>query len=593
MLLHKKNLLLPRLLLSCVAVYFNGLMQAQTPVYLQADPGPLLRNTQTSLVPLHLGELSATENESAASHSYLAQGQERCLTKEDVKNMLAQVDSSQNVTLNPTLRDDLLKLREKIQQSMDDDIRGNRKAEDLIKHIKATREKTTAQLCPLLKQYGWPTRSLVGEDGVDAVIFVINGAAAQLRIDLMPVIIAATKKGEISRPVFAGYVDRLRLDGGLKQLFGTQATIMDGFLVLFPIEAEEQVDSRRKQYEMAPLARYLRFLESQYRLPLIKSTGALTNRYSDSIKNSIAKTTSADLFDGQPVEEDEVVRIDTNLVSFNVSVYSKRLRNQVTALAQNDFTVSEDGRPEEITYFATAAAPFDLVLLLDLSGSTSGKRKLIRKSTQRFIEAARPGDRLAIVTFSDTPNVLSPLTSDRAKLLESINSIDTGKGGSHVWDALKFTLDHVIGEKAPDRRRAVVFMTDGVDNGLANFDGGSRTNFADLLEAVRTNAALIIPIYLDTEGDDYTYGYMKRVYENARRTLMRLADESGGLYYKAKKIEDLEGVYGQVIEDLGKVYSLGYKPTNDKHDRTWRTVKIQVPNLPDLTTRARPGYYAN
>jgi hypothetical protein len=72
-----------------------------------------------------------------------------------------------------------------------------------------------------------------------------------------------------------------------------------------------------------------------------------------------------------------------------------------------------------------------------------------------------------------------------------------------------------------------------------------------------------------------------------------LADESGGLYYRAKKIEDLEGVYGQVIEDLGKVYSLGYKPVNDKRDGRWRTVKIQLPNLPDLSARTRPGYYAN
>lgn len=591
MLLLKKNLLLLQLLLWCVALHSNSAIQAHTPVHVQSDPRTLARNNQTSFFPLPLGHASETERQPTDLH--FAQAQERCLSKDDVNKMLAQVESSQEVTLNQKLRDDLLKIREKIRQGLDDYIRDNRKPEDLVKRIRATREKNTALLCPLLKQYGWPSKSLVGEDGVDAAFFVINGSAAQLRVDLMPVIIAATKKGEVSRPIFAGYVDRLRLDGGLKQLFGTQATIMDGFLVLFPIEAEEQVDSRRKQYDLAPLALYLRFLQSQYRLPLIKSTGALTNRFSDSLKSSIAKTTSADLFDGQLVAEDEVVRIDTNLVSFNVSVYSRKLRTQVTTLARNDFTVSEDGHPEEITFFATAAAPFDLVLLLDLSGSTSGKRKLIRKSTQRFIEASRPGDRLAIVTFSDDPIVVSPLTNDREKLLESLNGIDETKGASHVWDALKFTLDQVIGEKSPERRRAVVFMTDGVDNAMANFNAGSETNFADLLETVRSNAALIVPIYLDTEGDQFNGGFMKRVYENARKTLMRLADESGGLYYKAKKIEDLEGVYGQVIEDLGKVYSLGYKPTNDKRDRTWRTVKIQVLNLPDLITRARPGYYAN
>ena len=135
-------------------------------------------------------------------------------------------------------------------------------------------------------------------------------------------------------------------------------------------------------------------------------------------------------------------------------------------------------------------------------------------------------------------------------------------------------------------------MTDGVETSLTDPQVGSIITFADLVEAVRRNDALIVPIYLDTEGDNHGAGD-DRTYENARKTLNLLADESGGLYYKAKKIEDLEGVYGQVIEDLGKVYSLGYKPTNDKRDRTWRAVKIQIPNLPDLTTRARPGYYAN
>lgn len=590
-LIATKHLFL-RLLWVGLALNFVGATRAQRVDHLQLNLiEPTFANSQPAISPLQLNELFEKEGQPAGS-ALLLQGQERCLGKEDITQMLAQVNSKQQVTFNQKLRDELLKLKEKNQKSLDDDIRANRKPDELIKRIRAGREKSTAQICPILKQNGWLTKSLVGEEGVDAAFSMINGAAAQLRIDLMPVIIAATKQGELSRTEFAGYVDRLRIDAGLKQLFGTQATILDGFLVLFPIEGEEQVDARRKQYDLGPLPLYIRLLEARYRLPMIRSTGALTNRFSNSAKSSIARTTSASLLEGQTVEEDEVVRIDTNLVSFNVSVYSKKLRTQVSTLAQNDFAISEDGQPESITYFATSDAPFDLVLLLDLSGSTTGKRKLIRKSTQRFIEAARPGDRLAVVTFSDTTNVVSPLTADRSKLLDSLDHLETAGGGSHVWDALKFTLDHVIAEKTLDRRRAVVFMTDGVDNALISPEGGSATNFADLLEVVRSNSALIVPIFLDTEGDDYSYGSMKRVFENARKTLTRLADESGGLYYKAKKIEDLEGVYGQVIEDLGKVYSLGYKPTNEKRDRTWRTVKIALPNLPDLITRARPGYYA-
>jgi Ca-activated chloride channel family protein len=72
-----------------------------------------------------------------------------------------------------------------------------------------------------------------------------------------------------------------------------------------------------------------------------------------------------------------------------------------------------------------------------------------------------------------------------------------------------------------------------------------------------------------------------------------LAEETGGRYYKARKIEDLDSVYEQVIEDLGKIYSLGYRPTNAKRDGSWRTVKIQIFNRPELVPRVRSGYYSN
>lgn len=527
-----------------------------------------------------------------------APAQDRCLTPEEIKKITEQAGGSANVTLNKKLRDQLLKLKENAQQRLDEDISDNKKPEALIKRMREFRAKNTARLCAILKQYGWPTAALVGHDGVDAAFYVLrNGSTGSLKVDLIPAIVAAVTRGDISRPEFAGFVDRLRLEAGLKQLFGTQATIRDGLLVLFPIEAERDLDARRKQYELPPLADYLQFLEAKYRLPLIRSTGALTNQFSDQQKTSIATRTSAGLLGGETVEEDEVVRVDTNLVSLNVSVYGKTLRTHIGTLGQKDFRVSEDGHEQAITYFATTDVPFDLVLLIDLSGSTARKRKLIRESTQRFIQATRAADRVAIVTFSTTTNVISPLTDDRAALVVSSNLIGEDVGGSHVWDALKFTLDKVMGPKTLERRRAVVFMTDGVDNALPGGPRvgthGSTTSFSDLLEAVRRNDTLIIPIYLDTEKDEYSNSFTERIYENARKTLALLADESGGLYYKAKKIEDLEGVYGQVIEDLGKVYSLGYKPTNDKRDGRWRTVKIQLPNLPDLSARSRPGYYAN
>jgi VWFA-related protein len=312
------------------------------------------------------------------------------------------------------------------------------------------------------------------------------------------------------------------------------------------------------------------------------------------LQSSVTDAVKAAVIDMPSVAEDDIIRTNTNLVSMNVSVFNHKLKTFVGELNQADFRILEDGQPQEISFFASTSMPFDLVLLIDLSGSTSGKRDLIRKSTERFIQAARPTDRIAIVTFADTQTVISPLTDDRSKLLAAAKQI-SGGGGSKVWDALKFTLDQVVGPRSLERRKAIVMMTDGADNSMAPFGGfgvGSTVSFADLLDAVGRSDTLVVPIYLDTESDSFSSDFNKRLYANARKMLQALASESAGSYYTARKLADLNGVYEQVINDLGKIYSLGYKPTNDKRDATWRNVEIQIVNSPDLVAHSKPGYYA-
>jgi VWFA-related protein len=521
--------------------------------------------------------------------------QTKCLTPDEIKRFTDQVEANETRPFNKKLNEQLNKLAAKQQERIQNNVADNKSNETILKTLRSARETNTTELCSILKQNGWPTRALVGEDGARAMFYLLrNSATSELQRDLLPVIIAAVKKGEISKASFATYIDRLRTNAGLKQIFGTQATMENGLLVLFPITDEEHVDARRKQYELPPLKDYLRGLELLYQLPLIKATGALTNSFSDNSQASIANATDKVLTGTTAADDVDVLRVDANLVSLNVSVYGTKLRTEVAKLEQKDFTVAEDGKPQEISFFATTDVPFDLVLLLDLSGSTADKRDLIRKSTRRFIEAARPTDRIAILAFADDVWVVCPLTVDRPRLLAAASKIEGG-GGSHVWDALAFTLDNVFESASSPRRRAVVFMTDGVDNALNSFygSGGSRISFADLLESVRKHDALVVPIYLDTEDRNSYFGDSgRRTYANARNTLAMLAFESGGLYYSARKVEDLNGVYEQVIDDLSKVYSIGYRSTNEKRDGSWRGVNIEIPGHRDLKTRARPGYYA-
>src|SRR6202022_664333 len=109
----------------------------------------------------------------------------------------------------------------------------------------------------------------------------------------------------------------------------------------------------------------------------------------------------------QTLDPTETIRVDTNLVNLNVSVLSRSASSANRNLEQKDFAVFENGTPQEISFFASREAPFDLVLLLDLSGSTSDKIGLIRKSARRFVEASRATDRIAIFSFAADIQVVS------------------------------------------------------------------------------------------------------------------------------------------------------------------------------------------
>lgn len=540
-----------------------------------------------------------------------------CVTQDDVKRMVARVEAMPVATPAPKpsdtpkpakssdkksapsdqfdkkLKEELekmaLKQRELLQEIVAKDQTNKSDREKLLK----LREKQVARFCEILKTSGWPMTATVDRAGVLSAFEILKNAAPyELQRDLLPVIIAAIKKDPVQRSEFAGLFDRLRVSAGMKQLFGTQAVSAGGFLILYPIEDEAKVDARRAEFGLTTMRENIANMQRIYGKPLIKSRQPPASKVSRQLADSISKAVDDANLNGDYVDPGDVIKTETNLVSVNVSVFNNKSKLFVGSLTKDDFLVKEDGQDQSVTYFASTDVPFDLVLLIDLSGSTAEKRDLIRKSTLRFIEAARPNDRLAIVTFSQVTNLISPLTLDRAQLAASVEKME-GMGGTHVWDAVKYVLDDVLGPKTLERRRAVVLMSDGVDGSFMRYASaaGSKLPFADLIEQVRQTDVLIVPIYLDTQ-ESLGNPFMDNEYENARRALNLLANESGGTYYKARKISDLNGVYEQVINDLGKVYSLGYKPTNPTRDGTWRNVQISIANRPDLVARTRPGYYA-
>lgn len=522
-----------------------------------------------------------------------ALAQTRCLQPEDVKHILARLESEQKAAPNEKLGKELVKMQEKVQQKYRDAADFDFKDKGLNNDLAKARDKNDLRFCAILKESGWPEISAVGEKGARAGFYLLRTSESlEFQAILLPVVTAAIRKGELEKDgEYAAFLDRLRVRAGRKQLFGTQTVRRGDFLVLLPLQSERLVDAWRREYNMQPLGEYIKTMELSFRTPLIRSREeSVRGDTPDEIAGLSEredKQEIASVLSGDTTEKDEIIKVETSLVSLPVYVYDPA-NNRMDVLAQKDFEVYEDGARQDITFFSAADAPFDLVLLIDLSGSTTGKVGLIIDATNRFIEAKRPGDKLAIVAFADKPTVITPLTDDREKLLTSVKTM-AERGNSRVWDALKFTLDNMFEVKTPQRRRAVVFLTDGVDNALYGDNRGSKITFADLFETVKESETSIFPIYLDTEADNPD---LKEGYRNARNTLNLLADTTGGHYYKARRIEDLSGVYTQVLGDLSRIYTLGYVPSDDKRDGSWRKVRVQVPSRPALKVTTKSGYYA-
>jgi VWFA-related protein len=297
---------------------------------------------------------------------------------------------------------------------------------------------------------------------------------------------------------------------------------------------------------------------------------------------------------GQSAEPIETIRVDADLVDLRVSVVSLNAKSPATALQQNDFRVLENGEPQDISFFAAADTPFDLVLLLDLSGSSRDKLKLIRKSAKRFIEQTRTSDRVSVVAFSNLAQLVCPMTDDRKRLKKAIDDMQEPEGGTRFWDSLRYVLAILNASENSARRSAVVVMTDGVDNALPEVYGeGSQTPFERLLQIVRTSNALVFPIYLDTEQQEFKrHRTPHSAFASAREQLGQLAAASGTRLYRANRLQDLDNVYEQVIGDLGRIYSIGYRPSQTARDGRWRAVSVQIATRNDVAARTKQGYYA-
>jgi VWFA-related protein len=258
-------------------------------------------------------------------------------------------------------------------------------------------------------------------------------------------------------------------------------------------------------------------------------------------------------------------------------------------LKREEFVVLEDNIPQEITYFEPVAAPVNLLLLLDLSGSIGSKLHAMKKAAKKFVDSLGRDDRVAVATFTTRFQAISDLTTDRNKMKQCIDRIVNPGGDTALYDATWSALDSLGG--TANARRALVILTDGVDSAFIPDEQGSKHAFDELMSRVEEEDATIYPIYFDTEPEVSGGPYTPRVFATARKQLEALAEQTGGSYFRASRAEDLDGVYKSVAAELHSFYSVAYTAKDARNDGRWRKIAITV-NRAGVKARTRRGYYA-
>jgi VWFA-related protein len=319
-----------------------------------------------------------------------------------------------------------------------------------------------------------------------------------------------------------------------------------------------------------------------------------------------------------PQDDDVVERVESNLVLLNVGVADSRGR-AITDLSRSDFVVYEDGVRQNITSFEPTTAPFSLVLLLDMSGSTLNFRPTLKQSAIRFLDALAPEDRVSVVAFwrerkkdkaEENLKVLTDFTSDRKEISFAITRAE-GSGQTNLYDGLRFALRQLAREG--QRRKAVVVLTDGKDTELESLDRAAtaRANTdQEALAAVKPEESAPLRAVLDAADRQGVTVYplvlpssdLKRlakplpqqvaIYTAARARLQTLADRTGGRLHAINRLEDLGRLYAEVAAELRTLYSIAYQSSSTRQrDGSWRAVNIEVTRA-ELIARARPGYFA-
>ena len=298
----------------------------------------------------------------------------------------------------------------------------------------------------------------------------------------------------------------------------------------------------------------------------------------------------------EEVSGDDVVKVETDLVTIPVSVFDRN-GLYIPNLRQADFKIFEDGKEQPIAYFGTTDQPFTVILLIDTSPSTEYKIEEIQSAARSFVDQLSPNDTVMVIEFAWNVHVLAEPTTDRQILYKAIQKSDFGDGTS-LYDAVDFSLRKRLNQI--QGRKAIVLFTDGVDT------TSRKSSYDKSLALAEESDSLIFPIYYNTFFDQrrrgssmppdifyppvMTGGGSAADYAMGKKYLDDLAAYTGGRVFRPESTPGgLNAAFEGIAEELRRQYSIGFVPTDDGKPGDRKQIKVRVARS-NVVVRARDSY---
>ncbi|HTS10801.1 MAG TPA: VWA domain-containing protein [Candidatus Limnocylindrales bacterium] len=256
----------------------------------------------------------------------------------------------------------------------------------------------------------------------------------------------------------------------------------------------------------------------------------------------------------------------------------------VSDLRENNFRVYEDKVEQRISIFSRQDIPVTMGLVIDNSGSMREKRAQVSAAAMTFVRTSNPQDEAFVVNFNDEYylDTDGEFTNDQRDLNDALSRIDS-RGSTALYDAIVGSLDHL--KKGHKDKRVLLVITDGDDD-------ASRHTLEYTIKAAEESDAAIYTIGVFSDDDRKNE---KRMVRHSKKVLTELAEATGGLAYFPDSLDQVTPVCEEVARDIRNQYTIGYYPSNDAKDGTFRTVQVQLTpphGRGKLSVRTRTGYYA-